>query len=65
MTLGRPSLGFDDQKRRRWVGRLLVVVAVAQLLGFVARGATKPADPTPVPLPSATSTTAVPVTPSR
>jgi hypothetical protein len=34
VTLGRPTLGFDDHRHRRWVGRLLAVVAVAQLLGL-------------------------------
>jgi hypothetical protein len=69
VTLGRPSLGFDDHRHRRRVGRLLAVVVVAQLLGFVARGATKPADPMRVPLPAGATTTttgpAVPVVPPR
>jgi hypothetical protein len=66
VTLGRPAFGFDDQRLRRRVGRMLAVVAVAQVLGFVARGAIKPADPTVTPLPSgATTSTAVPVTPRR
>jgi hypothetical protein len=66
VTLGRPAFGFDDDRFRRRVGRLLIAVAVAQLLAFVARGAIKPSDPTVTPLPSAaTTSTAVAVTPSR
>jgi len=64
VTLGRPAFGFDDNRFRRWVGRLLVVVAVAQVLGFVARGAVKPADPVVTPLP-ASPTTVVSVSPRR
>jgi hypothetical protein len=67
--LGRPAFGFDDHRSRRLVGRLLVIVAVAQFLGFIARGADRPRDPVRVPLPSAaaTSTTgpAVAVTPRQ
>jgi hypothetical protein len=59
VSLGRPAFGFDDRRPVRWLARALAVLAVAQLLGFVARGADKPGDPIRVPVPSA-STTAAP-----
>lgn len=55
MSLGRPAFGFDEHQSARWLTRALVVLAVAQVLGFVARGADKPRDPVRVPVPSAST----------